>query len=280
MPGSTNDQTPDTRLGIIAGDGDLPLRIITSCKQQGRDFFVLYLKNGAELPKYLKSVPHATLKMGEVGKALKTLQKENINQITFAGRVPRVSLKTFKVDLTGAKLLASITGKLAQGDNVLLSTIIRFFEGKGFTVVGAHEIATNLLAPKGIIGKVKPGKTSLNDIARGKAVAHTMGELDIGQSIVVLDGNVLGVEAAEGTDNLIKRCKTLQPNGAGAVLVKMKKPGQDARIDLPTIGVTTVKNIIKSGFGGIAVEAGTTLIIDRDKVVAEADKHKVFVVGV
>ena len=147
-------------------------------------------------------------------------------------------------------------------------------------MVGAHEVAEALLAPHGIIGRQKPSKHALKDIEYGKTIAHGIGALDIGQSIIVQDGVVLGVEAVEGTDQLIERCQALQSKGKGAVLVKMKKPNQDARIDMPTIGVQTIINIAEAGFAGIAVEAGGTLVIDREAVIKEANQRKVFIVGI
>lgn len=272
---------PSYPIGIIAGENLLPVRVVEYCKKHGKDFYVVYIKSpDNDPPSYLSKIPHSIFSVGQVGKVIKVFKDRGIEHITFVGKTPRVSLKNLSVDLLGARLIANITKNISQGDNAMLSTIIDFFSNQGFKVLGAHEIVRELLAPKGVIGKIKPKKQYIKDIEYGKNIAHKMGDLDIGQSVVIMNSSVLGVEAAEGTDGLIKRCKILQTKGLGAVLVKMKKPKQDPRIDLPTIGVTTIRNIASAGFSGVAVEAGATLIIDLDKVIAEANKQKVFLVGV
>jgi DUF1009 family protein len=146
-------------------------------------------------------------------------------------------------------------------------------------VVAPHELVQGLLAAEGRYGRIGPDRQARIDIARGFAAAKAIGALDIGQAVVVQQGLVLGVEAIEGTDALIARVRTLRREGAGGVLVKVPKPRQERRIDLPAIGVETLEAAAAAGLRGIAVEAGGALIIDRAKVAARADALGLFVVA-
>ena len=166
----------------------------------------------------------------------------------------------------------------AIGDNNLLSAVRRLLEDEGFQIHGIHKFADELLAPDGLAGKIKPKKEDWADIERGLEVSQNLGALDVGQSVIVQEGIVLAVEAAEGTDEMIRRAKYLKRKGRGGVLVKTCKPQQDR--DLPTIGPETVRLAIESGLSGIVVHAGHSLIIDPEEVEAIADKHKLFVIGV
>ena len=172
------------------------------------------------------------------------------------------------------------TGARALGDDGLLSALVRALEDEGFRMVGADDVVSDLLAPQGPLGAVAPEAEAKADIALGIDVALALGALDVGQAVVVQQGLVLGVEAAEGTDALIERCGGLRRAGPGGVLVKVKKPGQDRRVDLPTIGVSTVTAAAAAGLSGIAVEAGGTLVMDRSAVAETADRVGVFVIGV
>jgi hypothetical protein len=129
------------------------------------------------------------------------------------------------------------------------------------------------------LGKVTPDDQAQQDIARGLSVVKALGEADVGQAVIVQQGIVLGVEASEGTDALIARCAALKREGPGGVLVKLAKPQQDDRFDLPTIGPETIAAAAKTGLSGIAIEAGRSLVIDRDKVRQLADEAGIFVVG-
>jgi DUF1009 family protein len=265
------------KIGLIAGEGDLPGNIITECLKSGREIFVICIGTP---PNSVSKVPHINLGIASVGKAIKVLRDENIQNIVFAGGLKRPKLSSLRPDAGGVKLMAKISKAKLIGDNSLLSIIVNFFEDAGFTVIGAEKILTNLLMPKGILGKIKPKKAALQDIEIGADISKSIGRLDIGQSIIIQNGVVIGVEAVEGTDALIERCKTLQHDNAGGILVKMKKPAQDKRIDLPTIGLTTINNAHKSGLQGIAVEAAGALIINKDAVIKKADELGLFLVGV
>jgi DUF1009 family protein len=186
---------------------------------------------------------------------------------------------SLRPDWRAAKFFARI-GYRALGDDGLLSAVIKELEAEGFRVVGVDTILGGVLAPLGPFGRVAPDAQAEADIAHGLRVARALGSLDIGQAVVVQQGLVLGVEAIEGTDALLARCADLRRDGAGGVLVKVAKPNQERRADLPTIGVKTVTTAAAAGLRGIAVEAGSSIVIDREAVAAAADRAKLFVVGV
>lgn len=168
---------------------------------------------------------------------------------------------------------------MLSGDNELLSSIVTFLEEEGFRVAGAEEVVRELLTPEGMIGSIYPDKRAQTDIETGARIARAIGALDIGQAVMVQNGIILGVEAAEGTDGLIRRCAPLKLEEKGGVLVKVKKPQQERRVDLPTIGVETVERLAEQGFSGVAVEAGASLILNRREVARRADALGVFVIG-
>ena len=153
-------------------------------------------------------------------------------------------------------------------------------EKEGFSVIGAHEVLDEALSTLGLYGKVKPDKQALKDIAKGFQIAKVLGQADVGQSVVIADGLVLGVEAIEGTDALIMRSASLARSKIRPVLVKVKKPTQEIRADLPTIGTQTIINAYSAGFAGIAIEAGSTFVVDRSELIKKANELGLFVLGI
>ena len=266
------------KLGILAGSGELPLRVIDACRAAERPVFVLALA-GAANPDDFAAVPHASVRLGAGAEALRLLRENAVEELVMAGPVRRPTLASIRPDWRAAKFLARI-GLRALGDDGLLSAIIKEFELEGFRVVGVHDLLESLLAPEGQLGEISPDAQASADIMRGLEVARALGAVDVGQAVVVQQGIVLGLEAAEGTDALIERAGRLQGEGARGVLVKTVKPGQERRVDLPTIGVTTVEACARAGLRGIAVEAGMALVIDRRAVAAAADRAGLFVVGI
>lgn len=181
-------------------------------------------------------------------------------------------------DWRGAKILAKASLAML-GDDGLLRVVAEELEAEGFHVVGAHDVVHDLLAPNGVMGKHHPTKDQEKDIERGITITHVLGELDVGQAVVIQQGIVLGIEAAEGTDMLLQRCKSLKRDGPGGILVKTKKPQQDRRLDLPTMGLKTVQNAIEAGLSGIAMQAGETILLDKDAFIQLADEAGLFVLG-
>lgn len=266
------------RLGIIAGAGGLPLRLIESCRAAGRDIFVLALQGEAE-PTTVAGVPHAWCRVGAAAKGIGLLRDNGVTELVLAGSIRRPTLTAIRPDWRAAKFFAKV-GYRMLGDDGLLSAVVKELEDEGFRLIGAHELLAVAHMPEGPLGRIRPNADAESDIARGIAIVRAMGRLDIGQAVVVQQGLILGVEAIEGTDALMRRCAELRREGPGGILVKLAKPDQEMRVDRPTIGPQTVRVAAEAGLQGIAAEAGATLLLDRDEVIDAADKAGLFVMGI
>jgi len=219
------------------------------------------------------------VRLGAAGRGLRCLRDAEVEDLVLAGPIRRPSLADLRPDARGLKFFARAGGK-AMGDDTLLRSVIRMLEeDEGFRVVGVDDILADIMAPRGTLGKHAPDVMAESDIARGVEVVRALGLVDVGQAAVVQDGIVLGVEAVEGTEALLQRCALLRRDGPGGVLVKLSKPGQEQRADLPTIGIDTVKQARAAGLRGIAIEAEHTLVIARDRTVEESDAAGLFLVG-
>lgn len=235
---------------------------------------------GEAAPEMVAGLPHAWCRIGAAAKGLKLLRDHGVRELVIAGGVRRPSLGAIRPDWRATKFFAKVGYRLL-GDDGLLSAIARELEIEGFHLVGAHELLDERAsAPEGSLGRLKPSTDAMADIDRGVEIARALGALDVGQAVVVQQGLVLGVEAIEGTDALLRRCAGLRREGPGGVLVKIEKPGQETRIDRPTVGPQTVRLAAEAGLVGIAIEAGSTLVIDRDRVISEADAAGLFVIGI
>lgn len=267
------------KLGIIAGGGILPRVLINHCIKTKRDYFVLAIENNADEELFSADIPHKWIRIGQAGTGFKTLTDESVSEVIMIGTIHRPTLSELVPDLRTAAFFARI-GLKSIGDDGILRALIKEIESDGMRVVGIHEVLPDLLVKEGKLTKTKPDKQALADIERGIDVALTLGRLDVGQSVIVQQGLVLGVEGIEGTDKLIERCGAYQRKGDGAVLVKLRKPQQDMRIDLPTIGQRTIENLHSAGMRGIAVHAGNALIVNEAETIALADKYGIFIMGI
>ncbi len=265
------------KLGIVAGGGELPARLIEVCRRKGREVFVVAFKGHTE-PATVSGVDHVWVRLGAASAAIEPLRAAGVHDLVMAAPIKRPSLAELRPNLRVARFFAQV-GKRALGDDGLLRAVIQGIEEEGFSVVGIDDILDDLMAEAKTYGRHEPDEQAWRDIERGVEVAKTIGAQDIGQAAVVQQGIVLGVEAVEGTDALLARCAGLRREGAGGVLVKIKKPQQERRADLPTIGTRTVLDAAAAGLRGIAVEAGGTLIVDPADVTALADESGLFVVG-
>lgn len=266
------------RLGIVAGGGALPAMLADACRSTGQAYFVIALEDHAD-PERLGRHPHGWVRLGAGGRMAELARREGVTRIVFAGHVARPSLRALRPDLYTARILARI-GLKAIGDDRLMRHVVGAAEAEGFEVVGADAILAEALAPAGTVTRLAPDETAQADIGRGIEVARALGIADCGQSVVVQQGIVLALEAAEGTDAAMTRAGTLSRKGPGGVLVKVSKPDQDRRMDLPAIGPRTVAAAVAAGLRGIAVEAGATILLDRDELVRRADDAGLFVTGV
>lgn len=266
-------------LGILAGGGPLPGRVAHAARAAGREVFIVGLQGFAE-PGVIGPYPHATARMGAAGRILELLRGAGCQDLVLVGPVRRPSVLDLRPDAEGARILARVGRAAFAGDDGLLAAVVRVLGEEGFRVLGAHEVLTEAVGPRGCLGRVAPDAQAMADIGRGADVVRALGAVDVGQGCVVQQGIVLAVEAIEGTDAMLSRAAGLARPGPGGVLVKLVKPGQDRRADLPTIGPRTLQGAAAAGLRGVAFEAGGTLITDRDACVAEADRAGLFLLGI
>lgn len=271
--------TSQRKLGIIAGGGSIPKMLIEHCAAQGRDFFVLAIEGNADKALITDDIPHQWIRIGQAGTGFKRFAEEKVQDVIMIGTIKRPGFFDLIPDLRTTAFFAKVGAK-ALGDDGILRALVNEIEAEGMTVRGIHEVMSDLLVKPGILGRHKPDKQALVDIRRGIDVALALGKLDVGQSVVVQQGLVLGVEGIEGTDELVRRCGEYRRKGDGGVLVKLRKPQQDMRIDLPTIGPRSVSRAQESGLRGIVVHAGNGLIVDEAETIRLADKAGLFIMGI
>lgn len=265
------------KLGIIAGGGRLPELLAESCREGGRPVFVAVLKGQGDPVKFPADCS-AGFRLGATGGLIKRLRAEGVAEIVLSGTVRRPRLADLLPDLWTARFLAR-SGAFDLGDDGLLRAIVDVLEREeGFKVVAPEDIAPNLLAPEGQIGGVAASDAARRDVEAGMAAARDLGRRDVGQAVVVRDGRLVAEEGSEGTEAMLAALAA-RGGAAGGVLVKAMKPQQERRVDLPTIGPDTVGQARAAGLAGIAVEAGRTLVLDRDDLVRAADAAGLFVFG-
>lgn len=274
-----NSQSEAPRaLGILAGGGRLPFQVAAAAKAAGRPVFMVGLDGFVDRSQ-LPGWPHEVIRMGAAGRILTALREHQCRDLVLIGPVRRPSLFDMRPDAEGARIMARIGRAAFAGDDGLLAAVIKVLGEAGFRVLGAHEILEEALGPRGLLTQAAPDAAAMSDIARGVTVARALGAVDVGQGCVVQQGFVLAVEAVEGTDAMLARCGALARSGPGGVLVKVVKPGQERRADLPALGPDTVAAAAAAGLRGIAFEAGGAILVDRAATIAAADKAGLFLLG-
>ncbi len=268
------------RIGILAGGGRLPLMIAESIAARGQSVHIVAIEGEADPA--VAGFPHTWVNWGQIGRMVDTLRGQG-DELVIAGAVRRPDLWKIRPDAGFFKSVPQIVMLLAGGDDSVLTRVVRFFEKKGLRVRGAHEVAPDLLAGVGPIGSVPLSPQDHVDAEMGFAVRRALAGLDAGQAVVVAAGKVLAIEGAEGTDTMLKRVASLAGRGGTTVrrgvLAKGPKPGQELRIDMPAIGPATIENAVAAQLGGIVVEAGSVLILDRGETVRLADASNTAVHG-
>jgi DUF1009 family protein len=267
-----------SRLGILAGGGELPALLIQACRRRGWDFHVLAL-NGHADPAQIGDAPHDWVRLGGLGHFRDLLKERQVDRIVFCGKVERPRVSDLAMDWRTVLFLARIGGRLIS-DNRLLEAIVREVESWGVAVIGAADVEPSLLAREGPYGALIPTKEEGEAIALGFAAAREAGRRDVGQAAVVQGNRVLDTEGTDGTNALIKRCADLQQGGRGAILVKARKPQQQMRSDPPVIGLATLQQAAAAGFRGIAIESGGALVLESAALGQAADAAGMFIIGV
>ncbi len=266
----------ENKQGLIAGDGILPVEMARHAQENGFEVICISLANDNvnELKKYCSKV--YSCHPGEMTKIEKIFEDEEIKQVTFLGKVhKRVLLQLHKFDSRAIEILKSV--KRLNDDEVML-LIVKEFEKRNVSVLDQTIFIKNLMIPSGVLGKLKPTEKQMEDVNYGFWLAKEMGKVDVGQSVVIKDKMIMAVEAIEGTDMCIKRGSKLAKKDA--VVVKVSKPFQDKRFDIPAIGLRTLKTMKKYKANLIAVEANETIIVNQEKVVEYADKNGIVVMAV
>lgn len=272
-------------LAIVAGGGSVPIAVAQAVERTGRRV-VLFAVRGWADPAAVETFTHHWLTLLQAGRFLRLARAEGCRDVVFVGTARRPPLRTLRIDLTTLRLLPRIVRAYRGGDDHLLSNIAHGLEDYGFRIVGAHEVAPEVLMAEGAVGSRTPAEQDRADIERALALLAATGPFDMGQAAVVAGNHVLAVEAAEGTDAMLARIADLRAQGRIAtrpgtgVLVKAPKPQQDRRFDLPAIGPRTVEEAARAGLAGIAVVAGASILAEPEAVARAADKAGLFVVGI
>ncbi len=270
-------------LGIIAGRGPLPCLLAEAASARGLPLHIVGIHG--EASDDIERFPHTWMKWGELGKLFGALDGNGCRDLVIVGGVNRPDLANVKFDFAAVKYLPFLFSLGKGGDDNILSRVVDFLEQRGYRVHGPEEVLPELLVGAGVLGDKVPSAEDRADIELGFRVVASLGHLDIGQAAVVAKGHVLAVEAAEGTDAMLARCAELRqsgrvsPSGRIGVLVKAPKPGQEARIDLPTIGPETVRRAAEAGLAGIAVAARQVLVAELARTVDAANRQGLFLVG-
>ncbi len=271
-------------VGIVAGGGAFPAAVAEAVRAQGREVVLLLIQGFADPA--LERYRHYWFRLGSLGIATSKLRSHGVEDVVMVGSLTRPRLRDLGLDWTMLRLLPRIAPLFRGGDNHLLSGVVALVAGEGFSIRGAHEVAPSLLLPEGVLGARTPSARDNRDIALGLSIVATLGPYDVGQGVIVVDGFVVAVEAAEGTDQMLARYGSMResgrlrfPKGMG-VLVKAPKPQQDRRIDLPSLGPATVERAAQVGLAGIAFEAGGAIVPDVQHLIAAADAAGLFVAGV
>lgn len=271
-------------LALICGGGSLPLAVADSVSARGRPV-LLFPLHGAADPAGMERHPHHWLYIGQAGKFRRLAFAAGCRDVVFIGSIVRPSLWQIRPDFRTLMEFSRVIAGYRGGDDHLLSAIGRIFERHGFRLLGAHDVAPEILMPEGVLGVVQPSEADRADIALGFDYLRATGRFDVGQAVVVAGRHVLAVEAAEGTDAMLARVAEMRAKGrvrvpAGkGVLVKAPKAGQDRRFDLPSIGPRTVEAAVRAGLAGIAVAAGSSVVAEPEQLIAAANRAKVFVLG-
>lgn len=273
------------RLAIIAGRGRMPLDIAYAARDAGEDPFIIPLiGEAAEIPGEFEQ---KAMSIADGKQLVSLIKSKGVDRLIMSGGINRrpeasevrLPLRLF---MTTAKIGKALIG---AGDDKLLRVVISMIETTGCRVIGAQEVVPDLLADFGPLGTARPDALARKDIAIACAGANALGELDVGQGAVALGGRIVALEGPEGTDGMLERVRHLKEIGRisdkrKGVLVKLCKPQQDKRADLPSMGPDTVRNAHRAGLAGIALDAGRSFVLDREEVIREADRLGVFVVGI
>ncbi|HIU63847.1 MAG TPA: UDP-2,3-diacylglucosamine diphosphatase LpxI [Candidatus Avacidaminococcus intestinavium] len=263
-------------LGLLSGIGHLPVEVAVGARMIGYNVVAIGVVPGIDEDLAKNVDAYYDIHIGKLGKIINTLKKHKITTVTMIGKVTKEILYSEGAiipDFRAIKLLSSLPNRK---DDTIMNAIVRELEKEGIYTLDQTILIKPLLPEVQVFTKRQPTAEEAEDIKFGFDVAREIGRLDIGQTVVVKDKAVMAVEAIEGTDACIKRGGLL---GKRAIVAKTAKPAQDIRFDMPSVGLETIKSMVEAGAAGIAMEAGRTLFVEREKAIALANEHNLFIVA-
>lgn len=266
---------PNQKLGIIAGSGALFSLIWNEALNKQYQPVVVSF-NDQTLQLNESTTPHLQTALGKIGEILKFLNNHNVKHLIFAGRIQRPSFSALSFDAVGLKWMQKLGMKTFGGDDTLLKGITELLEKEGLQIISPRDFLPSLVLKPGIYTANLPSKEDETDIARGQEVLNALSSADVGQACVIKEGLILGIEAIEGTQKLIERCKDLKHHTRGGVLIKLSKRNQSTLVDLPTIGPDTIEAMHKCELNGVAISANTTQVLEFDRVIKLCNQYKIF----
>lgn len=268
-----------TRLGVIAGNGRFPFLILEAARELGRPVSVVAIREEASSELDAEAAKSGGriewIALGQLGKAMTFLKSEGVTEAVMAGQVKHV--KIFGDVMPDFTLLSVLMKLKSKNTDALIAAVAEVMQEQGITLIDSTALIAPMLAPDGVMTSRAPTEAEQADIEFGYGMADAIAGLDIGQTVAVKDKAVVAVEAMEGTDETIRRAGALA--GAGFSVVKVAKPNQDMRFDVPVVGIATIDVMRASGATALSLDAGKALIFERDAFVAAADEAGIAVVG-
>ena len=262
------------RVAIIGGQGRLPTILAQALEARGEPPLLTAMEQFPIEDAGAREVTH--FRIERLTPFLDHLHGQGVDRIVLAGIVRRPALEPELIDPRTAQLVPRLLAASQDGDDATLRAVIELIEEDGFSVLGVHELAPELVPSAGVLTDTQPASQDRQDAERAARIVAALGAVDVGQGAVVAGGLCLGVEALPGTDAMLAHVAETRPAGGGGVLYKAPKPGQERRVDLPTIGPLSVDKAARAGLSGIAFEAGGVLLIDREETVARAEAAGLF----
>ena len=262
------------KIGIISGGGELPINIGKSLLKKNYQICFFYIKGYSDKSKY-DNYENVEITIDSFSKILNLLKEKNIDQIVMAGSIIRPSLNEINFDFNTLGLIKDFILE-PKGDDHLLRSIAKFFKNKGYPLFNWKELCNDLFASEDNLTTIQPSNYAIKNKEKGLNIFKKIGEADIGQSLVVQNQLVIGIECFEGTDELIKRCDNYKKSGDKKILIKLSKYNQHSILDVPTIGIQTLKNLKKYNYEGLFIEKNNCIILEKDKSIDFCNNNNLF----